>query len=422
MLHQVGTFRGILIKKTRTIRQLNGKLRAKVSKNDFENNGKQAIFRVYLCHNNNRQGVCSLYYSQDEATMAHSSSHHSGRILTDREQAVLRAVVQRFIQTADPVGSRTLSKEFIQGLSAATIRNTMSDLEEWGYLDHPYTSAGRVPTDMGYRTYVDDLMDVVQIPASEALIIREEIAGATRDTERLLRETAKLLGKFTNLLAIALTPRLSKGILHRLDVVPLASDRAMFIISVEGGLVKTIVLEVASELNRFELDRVMVLLNERLSGLTLDEIRRTFAPRMRDLSASDPTGVVKLVMQKADVLFNELPEERRVQLSGTTHLMHQPEFREPDQIQRIMGLIEHEEVVVQLLERHATLAKDAQEQIRITIGRENKAEAVDSYSLITTNYKMNNAIGTISLIGPRRMDYARAIALIEYVSKLLGKI
>ncbi|MBL7977771.1 MAG: heat-inducible transcription repressor HrcA [Bacteroidetes Order II. Incertae sedis bacterium] len=354
--------------------------------------------------------------------MTHSSSTNSGRILTDREQAVLRAVVQRFIQTADPVGSRTLSKEFIPGLSAATIRNTMSDLEEWGYLDHPYTSAGRVPTDMGYRTYVDELMDVVQIPASEALFIREEIASSARDTERLLRETAKLMGKFTNLLAIALTPRLSKGILHRLDVVPLASDRAMFIISVEGGLVKTIVMEVASALNRFALDRVVQLLNERLSGLSLDEIRRTFAPRMRDLSESDPTGVVRLVMQKADVLFNELPEERRVQLSGTTHLMHQPEFREPEQIQRIMGLIEHEEVVVQLLERHAHLTRGGKEQIRITIGRENETEAVDSYSLVTANYKMQNAIGTISLIGPRRMDYARAVALIEYVSKLLGKL
>lgn len=340
------------------------------------------------------------------------------RALSEREQLILRSVVESFIETADPVGSRLLSKQYVTGLSAATIRNTMSDLEEWGFLGHPYTSAGRIPTDLGYRTYVDGLMEVVTLSANEKLILREELAASGGDTSQLLRETTRLLGRLSKLLSVALTPRLSRGILERIEAVPLASNRIMFVLSVQGGLVKTIVLEVETELKRAELDRVVTLLNERLSGLRLDEIRRTFNQRLHDLQSNDPTGVVKLVMGKAEALFSELPEEKRVQVAGATQLMTQPEFREPEQMQRLVGLLENEEVVVQLLESQPNLQ---QGPIRITIGREHQDTTIGQYSLVTANYKVGDSIGSISLIGPTRMNYARAIALIEYVSKLLSQ-
>ena len=352
-----------------------------------------------------------------------SSTHTASpkRALTEREQVVLRSVVMSFIQTADPVSSRTLAKHFVPGLSAATIRNTMSDLEEWGFLAHPYTSAGRVPTDQGYRTFVDELMPAVHLTPNEKLLLREELISLEQDTERLLRETTKLLGRLSSLLAIALTPKLSKGVLHRLEVVPLSSSRAMFVVNVEGGLVKTIILEMQSELSRLSLDRVVGLLNERLSGLTLEEIRRTFAQRLHDLSDADPTGVIKLVMQKADRLFNELPEEKRVQMGGAMQLVQHPEFREPDQVQRIVELVENQEIVVQLLEQQHRLTEINPKTVRITIGGEIGQERAGSYSLVTANYRILDSVGTISLIGPRRMDYGRAVALIEYVSKLLSQ-
>jgi heat-inducible transcriptional repressor len=357
---------------------------------------------------------------------AASASEHS---LNEREQHILRSVVLSFIETADPVGSRFLSKQFLPRLSAATIRNTMSDLEDLGYLNHPYTSAGRIPTELGYRMYVDTLMESVQLSSAEKLLIREEVGASSNDPERLLRETAKLMGRLSNLLAIALTPRISKGLLHRIEVVLLSSSRAMFVLSVEGGLVKTIIMEVESELNRQELDRVVQMLNERLAGLTLEESRRSFGHRLKDLSESDPTGMVRLVMQQGEHLFSELSEENRVHFGGATQIVSQPEFREPEQVQKIFNFLENEEVVVQLLENQGnwgqqSTIRGAQDDItrirpiKITIGSENKI--AETYSLVTANYRVRDAIGTISLVGPMRMNYARAVALIDYVSKLLS--
>lgn len=339
-------------------------------------------------------------------------------ILNEREQHILRSVVLSFIETADPVGSRLLAKQYLPNLSAATIRNTMSDLEDWGYLGHPYTSAGRVPTELGYRMYVDQLMESKPLSAAEKLILREEMSTTSGDQERLLRETTKLLGKMSNLLAIALVPRISKGVLHRIEVVPLSSSRVMFVINIQNGLVKTIILEIESELKRQELDRVVEMLNERLSGLTLEEIRRTFSNRLKDVSENDPTGMIRLVMQQGDQLFSELHKEDRIHVGGATQIVNQPEFREPEQMQKMFSFLENEEIVLQLLERPNVFSK-IKTPFNITIGSENKD--AEQYSIVTANYKMQDAIGTISLVGPMRMNYARAVVLIEYVSKLLSR-
>ncbi|MDX1429543.1 MAG: heat-inducible transcription repressor HrcA, partial [Rhodothermales bacterium] len=181
--------------------------------------------------------------------------------LTDRERSILRLVVQSFIDTAGPVGSRFVSRNFPIGLSPASVRNTMSDLEDLGYLDHPYTSAGRVPTELGYRTFVDELMESPELSISEKKAIKRELESLLGDTEKLLRESSKLLGRLSNLLGLVLSPRLSAGVLERLEVVPLSSSRVMFVISVRGGLIRTIVLQINSEVPRHELDIIVAMLN-----------------------------------------------------------------------------------------------------------------------------------------------------------------
>ena len=338
--------------------------------------------------------------------------------LSDRERNILRLVVEEFVDSAGPVGSRSLAKEGSLDLSAASIRNTMADLEDMGYLDHPYTSAGRVPTRMGYRTFVDDLMDTPELTEVEREMLKMRLARLVKDTDELLRESTRLLSKLSNLLGIALSPRLSTGVLDRLDIVPLSGERLMFVMSVRGGVVKTIVLEFESDLDRSEIDRVVSLLNERLAGLTLQEIRDTHEERVRDLP--DRTGLVELVVDEAPVLFSE-PEEGRLEFKGTENILTQPEFQEPDDVRRLIQIIEDEDRVVQVLEELFESDPNAMGQVTIRIGGRSDEEEMDAYSIVTSPYRIGGTVGTLGVIGPTRMDYPRAVALVENAAHVINR-
>lgn len=354
--------------------------------------------------------------------MAKPNGHLSSspeRSLSDREQEILRLVVTSFIDTAGPVGSRFLAKTSGISLSPASIRNTMSDLEEYGYLDHPYTSAGRVPTELGYRTFVDELMGSPRLSEPEKQLLRAELDRLIGNTEQLFRESSRLLGHFSNLLGVVLSPKLSSGILERMEVVQLSSSRIMFVVSVKGGLVKTIVLELESDLNRHDLDRVVSILNERLAGLTLEEIRRTYPSRVRDLR-DDESGIVRLILNEGALLFSDPSENRRLQYAGTQNILLQPEFQEPADLRGLIGMLEDEDFVVHMLEDRRTSDEEAG-RATIRIGRENNEEKAERYSIVTAPYKIGRALGTVGVIGPTRMDYERVIALVENIATLLSR-
>jgi heat-inducible transcriptional repressor len=342
--------------------------------------------------------------------------------LTERDRSILRLVVKSFVATAGPVGSRFLSTRYQLGLSPASIRNTMSDLEAKGYLDHPYTSAGRVPTERGYRAYVDELMEQIQLPPGERDMLKAHLAESASDTESLVRESSRLLGQLANLLGVAISPRLATGVLERLEVVPLSSERAMFVISVRGGLIRTIILHVDSELSRSALDRVVVLLNERLSGLTLEEIRRTCRDRVSDIQ-TDGTGLVQLLMDASSMLFSEPPEGRRIELGGAPNMLSQPEFQQPDELRDLIKLVDDEAAVLGLVEGQF-VAERAVGAARVRIGSENPnsdtGDSVARYSVVTAPYQRHNMRGTIGVIGPTRMDYARVVSLVEGMAALLS--
>lgn len=344
--------------------------------------------------------------------------------LSDRERAVLRLVVKSFIDTAGPVGSRYLAKHSSLGLSSASIRNTMSDLEDLGYLDHPYTSAGRVPTVMGYRAFVNQLMETKQLTPSEKRRLRIRLEQLLGDTEELLRQSSRLLGQLTNLMGVVLTPRLSTGVLERLEVVPLSSTRAMFIISIHGGLVRTIVLHVETQLNRRDLDEVVGLLNERLVGLTLEEIRQTCHERVRDID-DRRTGVVQLVLNETPHLFSDAGEGRRIRVGSTQDILQQPEFQEPSELRCLIELLEDGDTMIHLLEEQRG-EDDPSGRAYVTIGSENSAQRidpdkVDRFSVVTAHYQLGSSVGTVGVIGPTRMDYARVISLVENMAALLNQ-
>jgi heat-inducible transcriptional repressor len=336
--------------------------------------------------------------------------------LSDREQSVLRIVVHNFIQSAIPVGSRYISKHFEPQLSAASIRNVMSDLEERGYLSHPHTSAGRIPTDVGYRFYVDYLMEMQLLSDGERTNIQHQL-DTVNDTDELLRETSKLLGKITRQLSIVTSPHLSSGVFEKLELIPIASSKLLIIISVRTGIVRTIMIEVGMEIRRDHLEQVARLLNDRLAGLTLKEIRETFLDRMRDIQ-DEKTGLVRLFIDSVDQLFSDSKEKDKLHIAGTGNIIDQPEFVDPRNFRSVIELIENEDIIVHLLEKH-----DELEQTHVvTIGAENQDDNASNYSIITATYNVDGVTGRVGIIGPTRMNYSKVIPLVDYVAKTIAEM
>lgn len=350
--------------------------------------------------------------------------HRENPRLTAREGTILHLVVKSFIETAGPVASRFLSVRYDLGLSPASIRSTMNNLESKGYLRHPHTSAGRIPTNQGYRAFVDSLMESAVLTRSERRLMRSQLMAFHDDSDALIRESSRVLASLAGLLGVVLSPELTSGILERLEIVPVSSDRILFILSVQGGVIKTIVLNVVAGLERRHLDRLVELLNERLGGLPLDEIRRTCADRMMDLRG-EQSGIVQLILNDSNSLFSEDPESRKVQVEGTTHILAQPEFHEADRMRGLVSLIGDSTQIRKLLEKRELDTPHTLERATVSIGREVSTESEDDdnvriLSIVSAQYQRSNMKGTIGVIGPTRMDYARMIALVEGMAMLMS--
>ena len=338
--------------------------------------------------------------------------------LSEREELVLRYIVQHYVLTANPVGSRYLSKRLEEeSLSAATLRNVMADLEEKGYITHPHTSAGRMPTDIGYRLYVDMLvrMEGVSHEVQREIAERFDPRGVQGD---MLKETSRLIAAITKQLGVVTTPEILDGTLDRLELVQLASNRLMVVLSLRAGLVKTVMLELIEDVERDRIEAVSALLNERLVGLTIREIQSTFRDRLKDLADQPDTGgLVRYFIDSADRVFDNRTGSDRIHLVPASDILHQPEFSSTDQFRGIVELMENEEIIIHLLEEN----QPQPDTVRVTIGSELGDERMQEYSMIATRYRAGETYGTIGLIGPKRMDYARLMSLVGFVAARLSE-
>ncbi len=336
--------------------------------------------------------------------------------LSDREKTILQYVVRDFIETATPVGSRYISRrhEGELGLSSATIRNILSDLEYFGYIDHPHTSAGRVPTDRGYRFYLDSLMKTEYLSPRQQEAIRQNLDGS-QTLDDLLREASKLLGRISRQLGLVTSPHLSSGVFEKLELVQIASTRVMAIISIKSGLVRTIMMEVASEIPRDRLEDLSRMLNERLSGLTLQQIHETYADRVKDLQAED-SGLVQLFIDSVDKLFLT-PRPETLHVAGTDKIIEQPEFMNPRDFRGVIELISDEELIIHVLRK----VDDTSQGPQVTVGTENEETKLKNYSVIRATYTAGNVTGTVGVMGPTRMHYDRMIPLVDYVARTISE-
>jgi len=338
--------------------------------------------------------------------------------LSDREKLILRSIIQQFILTASPVGSRNITKKYDIGFSPATVRNIMSDLEEFGFIDHPHTSAGRIPTDKGYRFYVDSLMEIQKIKNSEKGIINKEFKIEQIETDEILRLTTAILSNITKQLACVTYPRLDSGIMSKLQIVSLSSSRILIVISIKGGLVKTITMEINSVIEPAQIESVQSLLNERLCGLTFREIRSSFSERFRDVEEGQ-RPVIRLFVDSVDKIFKDINSKDNVYLTGASNIIKQPEFEDPEKFPGIVELIENKDIIIHILDKGTDSASD---QVFISIGSENQDRKLEEYSFVSKEYTIGSTSGTLGIIGPKRMEYSKVVAIVDYMAKMLSEI
>jgi len=335
--------------------------------------------------------------------------------LNEREKSILRYIIQQFILTASPVGSRNITKRYDLGISPATVRNIMSDLEESGFIDHPHTSAGRIPTDKGYRFYVDSLMNVQIIDHNEKNLIDKEFENKIDDRDDLLKITSNILSKITRQLACVTYPKLETGALEKLQIISLSSTRILVVMSIKGGLVKTITIEFASEIKESQISAVQNLLNERLSGLSFKEIRATFSERFKDIE-EDQKAIIRLFLNSADKVFKDVRNSDGIYITGAKNVIQQPEFDDHERFQGVIELLEDKDIIVHILDKTEDMSSD---DVYISIGKENEDQKLLDYSLITKEYKIGDVSGHLGIIGPKRMEYSKVIAIVDYVAKML---
>ena len=344
--------------------------------------------------------------------------------LNDRERRVLEAVIRTYVQTAEPAGSRTLSRRFGLGVSPATIRNTMSDLEEKGFLFHPHTSAGRIPTDLAYRVYVDSLMRLPTPPVNEPERVRlhEQIANGGSAIEAIIARAAQSLGVITQELGVALGPRLDEAILQGLELIRLSSERMLMVLTLKAGMVRTVFVEVPGEIADAAFAHVSLVLNERLAGLSLQEIRASLGSRLRDASGANGGGARELLnvfVQEGEQLFDTpVPaRETAVVLGQASVLAEQPEFANAPDMRRLIELTETPERLGEVLRRrHGT------QGISVTIGDEHADPRLARFTVVTAEYRAGSLAGVIGVIGPTRMPYDKVVSLVRHTSQLLTEL
>ncbi len=336
--------------------------------------------------------------------------------LSERELRVLEAVVQTYIETAEPAGSQTIARRFGLGVSPATIRNTMSDLEDKGFLFHPHTSAGRIPTDRAYRVYVDAIMRLSP-PSDEARnALRAHLAGPRNVVAEVLRRAAQVLGVLTQELGVAVAPALDALVLERLELVQVSSERLLLVLNLRSGVVRTIFVEVPAALPPDAVPGVMRILNQRLAGLPLRDIKASLPERLRDVDAGSGEGgreLLNIFIAEREELFDIAHEPQPVVLGSAEMLADQPEFSSQTRMRELIRLTERRDLLQQ------ALAERRHGGVSVTIGAENPDARLTDFTLVTSSYEVGDLRGVIGVMGPTRMPYDKIIGLVEHTSRLV---
>ncbi|WP_264842080.1 heat-inducible transcriptional repressor HrcA [Caldinitratiruptor microaerophilus] len=334
--------------------------------------------------------------------------------MDERKNRVLQAVIDDYVATAEPVGSRTIARKYRLGVSPATIRNEMADLEELGYLEQPHTSAGRVPSDRGYRYYVDCLMEVREVSAEEEERIRRTFERKFRELDSLIREAARLLSEMTRLTGVAAGPQVGETVIQEIRLVPLTGERALLVYITDAGFIEKSIVDVPPEVTLVELQEVSQLLSDHLRGRRVSSLGRGALEELqRELRRYGA-----LLEQALAFLAESMEpgEHRRLYLGGTTHVLEQPEFRNVEKARALLSFLEQPDMVQEVL------GSPESGDLSVQIGEEIRLRELHDCSVISATYRIGGrVVGRLGVIGPRRMEYGRVIGLVEDLTRHLSE-
>lgn len=340
----------------------------------------------------------------------------AGKELDPRKEQILKVVTDDYIESAEPVGSRTIARKYNLGFSPATIRNEMADLEEYGYLKQPHTSAGRIPSNRGYRYYVDTLMQQRQLTEAEVEFIRVEFEDRTRRLDSLLQQTVKALSQVTKYPSLVLVPQLEEAIFRHIQLIPLNQTSILVLVVTDVGFVESKLIESPTPISQEELDRISFLLNEKLRGVSFRNLRSALLTEIRD-ELLDHSDFFHEAMQ---LLIKSLDskKEDQVYIEGSINIMEQPEFREISKLKPLMVMLEEKDKLHDILSSFSSARG-----IKVHIGAESLDEVAQECSMVTASYEIKGrTLGCIGVLGPTRMDYAWVVAVVEYVSSHLSEL
>lgn len=348
--------------------------------------------------------------------------------LSERERDVLANLVNHYISSADPVGSRVIATQYNMGLSSATIRNTMQDLEDLGLISQPHTSAGRVPTDVGYRLYVDSLVQPESLTDQEKAHIRSSIAGAGHSVEAILGQSTRVLAQIASQMGVTVAPKFESGILTRLQLVRLSSEKILVVLVVRSGLARSVLLEVEASLPEEDLQTLERILNDRLSGLTLGEIRRTVSERLADVGGIGHTKgnarLLKLFIDQDSGLWNN-EGGAQMHVMGAENLLAQPEFSDRAQLVEFVRTIQDEQKIIHDLmddsDDNSSPGSTSTTGVMVKIGCENSLDEMKRCSVVSAKYKVGRIEGKIAVIGPTRMRYSKLLSIVEYAAQSISE-
>lgn len=331
-------------------------------------------------------------------------------ILNERKIKILEAIINDYVSTAEPIGSRTIAKKYDLGISSATIRNEMSDLEEMGLIVQPHASSGRVPSDKGYRLYVDKFMSQKELSEEQMLFLHNMISNNINQIDYLIQETAKAISLLTHYTTIVTEPQAKKTILKHLQLIPLDESNLLLVLVTDGKIVRNHNIHLKNVPDIDILNRLSNILNSYLQGHSLEEIDIRVVTKLKtelseygELLGEVLSAVVEIIQSIDNV---------QVFLSGTKNLLGFPEFSDVEKAKGIFQTLEEKEMLITLL------GNSTDEDVQIIIGNENDMEQMKDCSVIKTNYKLGDQVyGSIGIIGPTRMDYSQVVSVLRGLVK-----
>jgi heat-inducible transcriptional repressor len=334
--------------------------------------------------------------------------------IDERKQRVLKAIIDDYIETAEPVGSRTLARKHDLGVSPATIRNEMADLEMLGYLEHLHTSSGRVPSSKGYRFYVDGLIPPQPVSAEEKVRIDRWYQSRVKRIEEVFQETAHIISQVTKNVSLVLAPQVTQAKFRCLQFLPLDDRRVITVLMTDAGFIENKILEMPDGAVFEDFQRMAKVINANLTGHSLQTIEHHALAQIQDEIQDQLLyeSALEIIQRALDSGKHE-----RLYLGGTTQLLSQPEFHDVEKVKEMLLMLEEEELMKDILHAHMG------DGLEVTIGQENENQHFKDSSIITATYHLDGELlGTIAVLGPTRMEYAKAMSLLEYMNTNLTNV